>query len=405
MRIAMISEHANPLAAIGGMDAGGQNLHVANLAAALVRARHEVTVYTRRDRPDVKERIASLDGFDVVHVPAGPAVALPKDDLLPYMRRFGRWLGRRWRDPGTRPDIIHAHFWMSGVASLAAAPGRGIPIVLTYHALGTVKRRYQRRADTSPPVRIPTEHQLGLAVDRVIAQCPDEVAELMRLGVPGDSITVVPSGVDLIRFGPVGPTASRRPGTPRILTVGRLIPRKGYDDLIRVVAALPDVELVIAGGRPEGVEVEPEWVRLHELAHRLGVADRVMLVGSVPHAAMPAWYRSADVIACTPWYEPFGLTPLEAMACGMPVVAYAVGGLRDSVVDGVTGMHVEPGDVSSLIAGVGDLLDDAQRRRRYGGAGLARARARYSWDHIAAQMGEVYSQVAPGRSELERVSS
>jgi D-inositol-3-phosphate glycosyltransferase len=405
MRIAMISEHASPLVAIGGVDAGGQNLHVADLAAASVRAGHDVTVYTRRDSPDPKERLASLDGFDVVHVPAGPAVVLPKDDLLPYMRQFGRWLARRWRERGTRPDIIHAHFWMSGIASLAAAPGRDIPIVLTYHALGTVKRRYQRLADTSPPVRIPTERQLGLAVDRVVAQSPDEVAELTRLGVPGDSITIVPSGVDLVRFSPVGPTASRRPGTRRILTVGRLIPRKGYDDLIRVVAALPGVELVVVGGPPTGTAVDPEWLRLHELARRLGVADRVTLVGDVPHAVMPAWYRSADVVACTPWYEPFGLTPLEAMACGVPVVTYAVGGLRDSVVNGITGLQVEPGDVCSLIAAVGELLGDGERRRRYGRAGLARVRTRYSWDHIAAQMSEVYARIVVGDAELERISS
>jgi glycosyltransferase involved in cell wall biosynthesis len=239
MKIAMISEHASPLAALGGVDAGGQNLHVAELAAALGRHGHDVTVYTRRDDAGRPERIACPLGFDVVHVPAGPAAPLAKDELLPYMRQFGRWMRRRWRSWG-RPDVVHAHFWMSGLAAHEATVGHAIPVVLTFHALGTVKRRYQGDADASPPVRIAVERQLGTAADRVIAQCQDEVRELGRLGVR-ERISVIPSGVDLERFGPTGPVATRRRDRHRILSVGRLVPRKGFDDLIGCFVVFTDV--------------------------------------------------------------------------------------------------------------------------------------------------------------------
>src|SRR5687767_4488608 len=154
MKIAMISEHASPLAAVGGVDAGGQNLHVAELAAALARQGHQVTVYTRRDAPHLAEHVRCSAGFDVVHVAAGPPAPIAKDELLPYMPGFGRWMRRRWAVGGRRPDVVHAHFWMSGVAAHQATAGLDVPVVLTFHALGSVKRRHQGPADTSPPERI-----------------------------------------------------------------------------------------------------------------------------------------------------------------------------------------------------------------------------------------------------------
>lgn len=185
MRIAMISEHASPLAILGGEDAGGQNTHVAELSAALAAAGHEVRVYTRRDALDLPVTVRAPDGYDVVHVPAGPAEPVAKDALLPHMREFSRWLIERWRGGDWTPEVIHAHFWMSGLAALTAGRQTGVPVVQTYHALGTVKRRYQGVQDTSPARRISYERELGRSVDRVVAQCRDEVGELVRMGVPG----------------------------------------------------------------------------------------------------------------------------------------------------------------------------------------------------------------------------
>ncbi|GGS30956.1 glycosyltransferase [Actinokineospora fastidiosa] len=389
MRIAMVSEHANPLAALGGVDAGGQNLHVAELSAALARRGHDVTVYTRRDDPDSPEEVATSAGYHVVHVPAGPARPVPKDDLLPHMGEFARYLRDRWtRQP---PDVAHGHFWMSGLATVVAADGLDMASVQTFHALGVVKKRHQGRADTSPPERVRIERMVGTRVDRVAATCSDEVFELVRMGVPRERISVVPCGVDLGRFTPDGPTAARGRRF-RVVSVGRLVPRKGYATLVRALPSVPDTELVIAGG--SGRTDDPEARALLELATSLGVADRVHLVGQVSRADMPALLRSADVVACVPWYEPFGIVPLEAMACGVPVVAAAVGGLTDTVVDGVTGVHVPPRDPRALAARLRELLPDDLRRTMLGVAGADRAHARYGWDRIAADTERVYERCA-----------
>jgi glycosyltransferase involved in cell wall biosynthesis len=394
VRIDLVSEHASPLAAIGGVDAGGQNVHVAALAAGLARRGHEVTVHTRRDDPDLPDTVATSDGYSVAHVPAGPPTVLPKDDLLPHMAEFAAVLRRTWA--ARPPDLVHAHFWMSGLASVAAAGGRragGVPIVQTFHALGSVKRRHQGDADTSPRQRIELERALCRQVSHVVATCSDEVFELRRLGLPSDRASIVPCGVDTAVFMPKGPVAPRS-GRPRLLVLGRIVERKGQEDAVRALAAVPDAELVIVGGPPEsGLDQDPEVRRLRAVAAEAGVADRVCFTGSVARADVPAWVRSADVVLAVPWYEPFGITPLEAMACGRPVVATAVGGLVDTVADGVTGDLVPPREPDRLAEAVTALLADDARRAAYGSAGVRRVRARYQWARVVADTEAVYRQV------------
>jgi glycosyltransferase involved in cell wall biosynthesis len=390
----MISEHASPLATLGGVDAGGQNAHVAALACTVAALGHEVRVYTRRDGPQLPPVAALAPGVDVVHVPAGPARPIPKDDLPPYMDEFGRWLGAAWRRADWRPDVVHAHFWMSGLAALTARRYLATPLVQTYHALGTVKRRHQGSADTSPPGRVDAERRIGLAAERIVAQCTDEVAELAAMGITGPAVAVVPSGVDTRRFSPRGPAAPHGDGL-RILSVGRLVPRKGHAELIDALVDVPGAELVIIGGGDAGrPDDDPQHRALRERARAAGVADRVRLTGAVDASAMPAWYRSADIVACAPWYEPFGLTPLEAMASGVPVVGYGVGGLLDTVVPKVTGELVGPRDTAALAAALRDLTADRRQRRRYGVAGLRRARTYYRWPAVAERIVAIYRNAA-----------
>jgi glycosyltransferase involved in cell wall biosynthesis len=391
MRIAMVSEHASPLAALGGVDAGGQNVYVASLSAQLASRGHQVTVYTRRDDPTQPERVSTPQGFDVVHVPAGPAEPVAKDELLPWMGEFGRFLAEDWAD--SPPDVVHAHFWMSGLAALMATRIVDVPVVQTYHALGAVKRRHQGAADTSPSDRISTERLVGRLAGAVQATCSDEVFELVRLGVPRDRISIVPCGVDPDEFSPVGPVAQRPPNLHRVLTVGRLVPRKGFDLIISALRAVPNTELVIAGGSDAaGLADDPEACRLRAHAEEMGVADRVRLLGQVGRSDMPALLRSADVVVCAPWYEPFGIVPLEAMGCGVPVVASAVGGLTDTVVDGVTGVHVPPRSSAALARAVQRLLSAPGRRVAFGVAGRDRACSRYSWERVAAETVRVYDR-------------
>jgi D-inositol-3-phosphate glycosyltransferase len=398
MKISMISEHASPLAALGGVDAGGQNVHVAALSEALAKRGHHVTVYTRRDATELPARVRVGRRLEVVHVDAGPACHVPKDELLPYMGELADGVATDW---GQRPpDVVHGHFWMSGVAALDAArrPDQGyqVPVIQTFHALGTVKRRHQGAEDTSPLERRWLEPGVGRSADRIVATCSDEVFELKAMGITTGKISIAPCGVDLGFFSAEGPAAARK-RTHRILSVGRLVPRKGVDLVIRALpylreAGFDDVELLIVGGGGDSgaLHADPEVRRLMDLAAELGVTDQVSLQGQVSRGEMPGIFRSADAVVCAPWYEPFGIVPLEAMACGVPVVAAAVGGLRDTVVDHGTGLHVPPRDPEAIASALALLLGNPTLRAELGNAGKKRARTRYSWDRVAAETEKAY---------------
>ena len=295
MKIAMVSEHASPLAVLGGEDAGGQNVHVAALAEVLGARGAEVVVYTRRENPAVPRRVPLAPRVVVEHVDAGPPRPVSKDRLLPYMDGFAQGLSRSWEE--WRPDVVHAHFWMSGGAALAAAGPLGVPVAQTFHALGTVKRRYQGEKDASPPEREAEERRVIHRADRIVATCSDEMFELLRLGADPHGISVVPCGVDLDLFCPEGPVEKREPGTRRLVVVSRLVERKGVGNVISALPGLPNTELVVAGG-PDAAELhdDPEARRLRTLARSLGVEDRLRLRGRVDRAALPGLLRSADAV-------------------------------------------------------------------------------------------------------------
>lgn len=402
MRIAMVSEHASPLAVLGGQDAGGQNVHVAALAGALADRGHSVEVYTRREDPDVAGTVPLRPGVGVVHVPAGPARVLAKDELLPHMADFGAWLARRWER--SAPDVVHAHFWMSGVATLTATRHVHVPFTQTFHALGVVKRRHQGDLDTSPRHRPAVESWIASRADAVVATCSDEVRELLGCGASPETMHVVPCGVDLSLFHPgAGSTtaavAGSRTQPHRVLSIGRLVQRKGVETVVTALARLPGTELLVAGG-PDGGRVadDPEGRRLLALAREHGVADRVRLLGRVTREQAPALMRSADLVVSVPVYEPFGIVPLEAMACGVPVVTSDVGGMLDTVVDGVTGVRVPAGRPDDLAAAVARLLGDPAARQAMGRAGAEHA-ARYGWDVVAGMTEDVYEQMLRVRSD------
>ncbi len=403
MRIALVSEHASPLAVIGGVDAGGQNIHVAALATALGAAGHIVDVYTRRDDASLPASVPFAPNVTVVPISAGPATVVPKDDLLPLMGEFADALAAAWI--ADRPDVVHGHFWMSGLATLDAAGrvdlalGGHLPVVQTFHALGVVKRRQQGARDTSPAERAFLEPDVARRADAIVATCSDEAFELKAFGVPASRIAVVPCGVDTTLFSPTGPVAPRTDRL-RLITVSRLVPRKGVGNAIEALARLVrrgvDAELVVIGGAGDAdhLTAEPEIDRLRRVIAEEGLEDRVLLAGGIAHDALPAWYRSADVVVCAPWYEPFGIVPVEAMASGRAVVATRVGGLIDTVVDDGTGVHVPPRDPEALADAVAALLADPERRLRYERAGRRRAATRYTWRRIAADTLRTYERLA-----------
>lgn len=384
-RVAIVSEHASPLAKLGNSDAGGQNVYVAALADELARREIDVVVYTRRADAHAPARVELAEGVVVEHIQAGPPIPVARDALLPFMDEFGQRLGdalTSWR-----PDVVHAHYWMSGLASRPVATGLEIPLVLTFHALGSTKRRHQGAMDTSPRQRRACEVMLASSVSAVVATSNEEVRELFANGARPRIAEVIPCGVDTALFAPrATPAAPRR----RIVSVGRLIERKGVDDLVRALQLLPDLQLIIGGGTAD--PADGDAARLSALARQLDVADRVMMTGPVDHQDVPALLRSGDVVACVPWYEPFGMVALEAMACGVPVVASAVGGLRDLVVDGETGLHAPARDPMRIAQAIRTLTHDSALRFRCATQGRQRA-LEYAWSSVVDSLLQLYERV------------
>lgn len=383
LHVALVSEHASPLALLGGADAGGQNVHVAELARHLGRRGARVVVHTRRDDPALPVEVPFDHNVVVHHVDAGPAAPLPKDDLVGWMGAFAEQLAEHWRSD--RPDVVHAHFWMSAMASLPPARELGIPLAVTFHALGVVKRRHQGAADTSPPGRVDIEADLARQADMVIATSGEEVDELVLMGMDRERAVVIPCGVDLDLFRPDGPAYPRDERRCRVVAVSRFVARKGLADLIDAVAVSdPAVELVIAGGPPVMMlHDDPEARRLARRVERLGLDNRVHFLGAVERSSVPALLRSADVAAICPWYEPFGIVALEAMACGIPVVASDVGGLRETVVHGTTGLRVPPRRPDLIASALQQLIHHPNRRGMASAA--ARRARRYSWPSVASE--------------------
>ncbi|MFC3897148.1 glycosyltransferase [Lentzea rhizosphaerae] len=388
------------IAMVSAQESGtGQSVHVAGLAAALTGCGHDVTVYTRREGPRTPGRDRTESGYNVVRVPAGPALRVDEDEIVPHLGRLADSLGREWRD--NLPDVVHAHGWTSGLGSVLAER-QGIPVVQTYYGLGGSARRQQG------------ERIVGGKVTRVVAMSSSEVFTLVRTGVDRRRISVVPTGVDVRLFTPWGQIAKR--GTrSRIVAVWTAAPHSGLADLVRVLCQVDDAELVIIGGPGKRrLGQAPEVRRLRAFATRAGVADRIVFTGGVPREQTADLLRSADVVVCSPRCEPVGHVSLEAMACGVPVVATAVGALADSVVDGVTGLHVPPGRPRQLAKVLRGLLGDEVRREEFGVAGRDRVCARYSWDRVAADTVRAYERagvrtsgsvqgavsVLPGRGDL-----
>ncbi|MGW0431322.1 glycosyltransferase [Micromonospora sp. NPDC003197] len=395
MRVGLVCAHARPPRPPGpnGGDhqVAGTHQHVARVAAELASRGHDVHVYERRDDPDVPA-VTDDDGYRVERVPVGPSTRTPTAALVPYVPELGRWLTDRWSGDWT-PDVVHGHFWVGGLAAASAVRGTTIPVVQTFHSIGVEQLRHLGRAYSGPGERIPLERALTRAVDLAVAQSTDEVEELTRLGLHRAAVAVVPAGVDIDRFSPDG-EAAPRDRQARILSVGGLSPGHGQEDLIQAMRLVGDAELIIVGGpTDDDLADDTDAARLREIARRCGVADRVRLIGGVPHEQMPAWYRSADVVACAPRYACAGRVPLEAMACGVPVVGYRIGGVADTVVDEVSGRLVPPGDVRDLGSTLRRLLADDAERFAYGHAAVDRARCSYTWDRAAGTLERLYERV------------
>ncbi len=403
-RIAFISEHASPLAPLGGVDGGGQNVYVGHLARELGRLGYLVDIYTRRDDPDAPQIVDWRPGVRVIRIDAGPARTLPKEALLPYMPEFAQEMLRFLEGAALRYALAHANFFLSGMVAQQLKRRLGLPYVITFHALGRVRRLCQGAADGFPDTRFALEEALMRDADCVIAECEQDRRDMLALydGAPA-RLAVVPCGFDPDEFWPVRATARTTLGLPEnefiILQLGRIVPRKGIDNVLRALGLLIDryrivARLLVVGGEG-GTDpmATPEIRRLAELARLLGIHDRVSFTGAQPRRRLREYYSAADVFVTTPWYEPFGITPLEAIACATPVIGSAVGGILSTVLDQQTGFLVPPNDPTALAAQLARLQRDPELAQRMGWTGLRRAQRHFTWDRVAMQVASVYRAV------------
>ncbi len=401
----MISEHASPLAAAGGVDSGGQNIYVAQVARHLARFGYEIDVFTRRDNSRLPHIVEWKDGIRIVNVDAGPSKFIRKEELLPHMAEFCDYC-LRFMKLEKPYDVIHANFWMSGLVAADIKKILGTPFVVTFHALGRVRRLYQGDADAFPDDRFDIEERLIAEADRVIAECPQDREDLTSLyGGDAAKITIVPCGFDTAEFWPIDRFLARRElGLPKeeyiVLQLGRVVPRKGIDTAIRGFAHFVrrqpvSARLLVVGGESAVADHqdEPEIRRLRQVADDEGVGEKVVFVGQRKREKLRYYYNAANVFVTTPWYEPFGITPLEAMACGVPVIGSNVGGIKYSVEDGKTGYLVPARDEESLAKVLSYLYAHPSVSAALGQNGVKRVNEAFTWPKVARAIADIYEDV------------
>lgn len=405
-RIAIISEHASPLAAPGGVDSGGQNVYVGQVARHLAAIGFSIDVFTRRDQAELPEILEWDCGVRIVHLAAGPAKYIRKEELLPLMPAFTQSMVDFIHRERVKYSLLHANFFMSGLAAAEIKRKLGIPFVITFHALGRVRRLHQREHDDFPNERFEIEDRVVAECDHMIAECPQDEDDLMRLyRADPIKITIIPCGFDAKEMHPIEKAEARAiTGLPAdehiILQLGRVIPRKGIDNVIRGFSLLLrehkiPARLVIVGGEsnlPDASQT-PEIGALRSIAAAEGIEDRVLFTGRRGRDSLKFYYSAADVFVTTPWYEPFGITPVEAMACGTPVIGGNVGGIKFTVSDGETGFLVAPKDPAALAARMAELFEQPELMAFFRQRAIERANELFTWLKVAESIAGVYAEV------------
>ncbi|MFT4174257.1 MAG: glycosyltransferase [Rhodocyclaceae bacterium] len=411
-RIALISEHASPLVESGAIDAGGQNVYVSHVARQLAARGWLVDVFCRRDDAGQPVVINWYPGLRVINVPAGPPERIPKEDLLPHMGAFMQWMREFIHHQAVSYDLIHANFFMSALVGVQLKQSLGIPLVVTFHALGGVRREHQRAADRFPDERCAIEQLVMDQADAVIAECPQDLADMRRLHDARPWRThIVPCGFDASEFSPYAQRGARhRLGMAAdefsVLQLGRMVPRKGVDTVIESIGVLRHnfgihASLYVVGGNARAVDTAntPELAHLRAVAYEAGVDDQVYFVGQRNRHELADFYCAADVFVTTPWYEPFGITSIEAMACARPVIGADVGGIRLTVQHERTGFLVPPRNPLAVAERLAQLHDAPMLARQMGEAGQARAAAHFTWAGVVDELIVVYSAVLADSEE------
>ena len=401
LHVAMLSVHTCPLAALGGKETGGMNVYVREVSRELGRMGVSVDVFTRSQDPSIPRVVRLGERARVIHLAAGVEAPMARERVYDHLDEFVEGI-EAWRiAEAIDYDLIHAHYWLSGVAALTLKTRWSVPVLQMFHTLGRLKNRVARSAaELEPAVRLEEETRIVSAADRIVAANVVERAELLRdYAAHASRIATIPCGVDTDLFTPGDGAEARRrldlDGRPLLLWVGRIAPIKGLDTLLDAVARLSesgqDMRLLVVGGdtdeRTSGHETS-----LRQRIERLGLGDSVRFLGPQPQGVLPLYYAASDVTVLPSYYESFGMVALEAMACGSPVIASRVGGLVTTVRDGVTGFLVPDGDVEALAERIETLVGDPELRWRLGREGVRWA-AQHRWPCVAEAVCREYASL------------
>jgi len=407
MQIAMLSYHTCPLAVLGGKDTGGMNVYVREITRQLGVMGIHVDVFTRSQNEHVPHVLHDLGyGNRIVHIRAGPEIPVPKKELVTYLPQFVEGICEFADSKGISYDLIHSHYWLSGLAAIELKQTWGTPIAHMFHTLGVMKNRVaQSPTEIEGEYRIEGERKVLLQADRIIVATTAEYAQLMWLYQADVSkISIIPPGVDTGRFYPIPPDEAKEyigvpPCGRMLLFVGRIEPLKGLDVLIEAIGIMQQKDvlvenpfcLVIIGGDPDesAEQTNIEMSRIKLLSEQYGLGDLVTFLGKRSQDSLPYYYSAAEAVVVPSQYESFGMVALEAMACGKPVVASQIGGLAYLVQDGVTGFSVPVDDPVELADRLTLLIQDPDLRDRMGRQ-AAKVAQDYAWDKITSNLIQVY---------------
>lgn len=399
-RVATLSLHSSPLARLGEREAGGMSVYVRELAREMPRLGFPVDIFTRRTDPDAPTIVPLADGARVIHLQGGPAEAVDKKQVYFHLSELAYNLMRFAEEEGRHYQMLHSHYWISGLAANWLKKRWDVPHVAMFHTLAEVKN-HSRLGEHEPEVRIDGERKIVAAADRVVAPTYFERTQLVRFyGASASKIEIIPCGVDLDLFRPINRTMARRKLglTDRriILFVGRMDPLKGLDILLQAVAQLEDregVRVLVAGGSLEGDDRLSHYLYK---AREMGIADHVTFLGSLEQESLPYYYSAADLCVVPSYYESFSLVAVEALACGTPVIASRVGGLTGIVRDGETGFLVPWRCPDPFSERLETLLGNDMLREHFGRA-ARKSVEKYAWSNIAARVQEMYEDMMEGR--------
>ena len=409
MNIAIISYHTCPLATLGGKDTGGMNVYVRDLTKYLGSMGIHADVFTRSQDEHIPHVLHELGcGNRVVHIPAGPENPRPKAELQKYLPEFVNGILNFSETKRITYDLIHSHYWLSGLAALQLKEKWNIPVIQMFHTLALLKNIIARSTEEMEgDYRIDGEREVINQVDRIVASTIDEKENLIKLySSPKEKISIIPPGVDIARFYPISNDEAKEflniPADEKmILFVGRIEPLKGIDTLIKAIAQMRKSDvlstcphyLYIIGGEPnsENGNGNQEIERLKALCEEFGVGDMILFMGKKDQNTLQYYYSAAEIVVMPSNYESFGMVALEAMACGTPVVATQVGGLQHLIQNGKTGFIVPYNNPDSLEEKLTQLICLPELRAQMSRNSIEYART-YSWERITPRIIDLYKK-------------